>query len=76
MGKIKDVLLQECIDVFNREDVKKEIHILFTPIVDSVLRKIYPYIYVSLIFILINFMLMIGIFIGIVISYSRGSIPI
>jgi hypothetical protein len=52
-----------CITVLKREDVKSELKRLFTPIVDLILVDIYPYIYLSLIFVLISFVLHIGIFV-------------
>jgi len=52
-----------CITVLKREDVKSELKKLFTPIVDLILVDIYPYIYLSLIFVLISFVLHLGIFV-------------
>ena len=52
-----------CITVLKREDVKSELKRLFTPIVDLILVDIYPYIYLSLIFVLISFVLHLGIFV-------------
>jgi len=52
-----------CLDVLKREDVKKELKNLITPLVDLILVDIYPYIYLSLIFVVISFILHLGIFI-------------
>ena len=45
------------------KDVKDEIKALFQPIIDMVLQEIYPYIFLSMIFVLISFLLILGIFI-------------
>jgi hypothetical protein len=52
-----------CVKVLKREDVKSELKRLFTPIVDLILVDIYPYIYLSLIFVVISFVLHLGIFV-------------
>lgn len=52
-----------CLSTLKREDVKKDIKSIFAPIIDLILRDIYPYIYLSLIFVFISFILHLGIFI-------------
>ena len=46
-----------------REDVKNELKQLFKPIIQLILQEIYPYIYLSVLFLLISFFLVLGIFI-------------
>ena len=60
---IKDAIINECLLLLKRDDVKKELKQLLTPLIDLVLLKIYPYLYLSLIFVLISFLLHLGIFI-------------
>jgi len=52
-----------CIGILKREDVKKEIKSALAPLIDLVLVDIYPYIYLSLIFVIISFVLHLGIFV-------------
>lgn len=52
-----------CIGFLKREDVKKEIKSALSPLIDLVLVDIYPYIYLSLIFVIISFVLHLGIFV-------------
>ena len=64
---MKDTLIKQCLDILKREDVKQEIKLLFTPIIDIILCEIYPYLYliillVALIFILILAILIILVF--------------
>jgi hypothetical protein len=52
-----------CLKILKREDVKSELKNLMTPIIDVVMVDIYPYIYLSMIFVIISFLLHLGIFI-------------
>lgn len=63
MGKLKENIISECIEIIKRDDVKKEIKEMFSPIIDLILQEIYPYIFLSMIFVLISFLLILGIFI-------------
>ena len=56
---MKDTLVQQCLNILKREDVKKEFKMLLNPIIDFVLYEINPYIYitVSLVFILCVFII-------------------
>jgi len=60
---LKDAIIQECLIVLKRKDVKDEIKNLFTPVVDLIILQIYPYLYLCLMFVLISFLLHLGIFI-------------
>ena len=59
---IKDKLIDECINLIKRDDIKNEIKELMKPVIDMLLKEIYPYIYLSLIFVVISFLLILGIF--------------
>ena len=56
-------ITQACLGILKREDVKNELKNLMSPLVDLILVDIYPYIYLSLIFVCISFLLHLGIFI-------------
>jgi hypothetical protein len=60
---IKETIINECLLVLKRDDVKKELKNLLSPLIDLVLFQIYPYLYLSLLFVLISFLLHLGIFI-------------
>ena len=60
---IKDTIINECLLVLKRDDVKRELKNLLSPLIDLVLLQIYPYLYLSLLFVLISFLLHLGIFI-------------
>ena len=48
-------ITQACLGILKREDVKNELKNLMSPLVDMILVDIYPYIYLSLIFVCISF---------------------
>lgn len=60
---LKESIINECISIMKRDDVKSEIKSLLTPLIDLILIQIYPYLYLSLMFVLISFLLHLGIFI-------------
>ena len=60
---IKNLFLQQCLAILKREDVKNELKHLLRPMIDLILQEIYPYIFLSMIFVFISFLLILGIFI-------------
>lgn len=64
MPKENDVfIVDKCLEIIRKPEVKKEIKIFMKPIIDLVLQEIYPYIYLSVIFVIISFLLTLGIFV-------------
>jgi hypothetical protein len=60
---IKDTVLRQCLAILKREDVKTELKELMRPMIDLILVELYPYIFLSMIFVFISFLLILGIFI-------------
>lgn len=60
---MKETFLKQCLDILKREEVKQEFKILIRPIIDVILQELYPYIYLSVLFVLFSFFLTLGIFI-------------
>lgn len=64
---MNDKFINECLILLKREDIKKKIkgfiNPMIQPIVSIILKEISPYIYLSLIFVIISFLLHLGIFI-------------
>jgi len=60
---MKHAFIQQCLDILKREDVKDELKLLMRPMIDMILQEIYPYIFLSIIFVFISFLLILGIFI-------------
>lgn len=59
---MKEQFIEQCMLILSREDVKKELKELFKPLVSLIVQEIYPYIYLSLVFVIISFLLILGIF--------------
>ena len=60
---MKDEFVNSCLQVLKRNDVKESLKDLLRPVIDLVLQEIYPYIYLSMLFVCISFLLILEIFI-------------
>ena len=60
---LKNTLIQECINVLKREDVKNEFKTFIAPVIDIILAQINPYLYLCMMFVIISFLLHLGIFV-------------
>jgi hypothetical protein len=60
-GNMRDGMVDLCLAVLRRSDVKGELKTLLSPLVDPILDQLYPYIYLSLLFVIISFFLHLGI---------------
>ena len=51
---MKDSIVQQCLDILKREDIKNEFKMLLKPVIDFILYEINPYIYIimSLVFLI------------------------
>ena len=63
MNDIKESIIQQCLDVIKRKDVRRELQLLVKPMLNMILRELYPYVFMSLVFVIVSFLLVIGIFI-------------
>tara|TARA_Y100001970_G_C14259451_1_gene878613 strand:+ start:22050 stop:22280 length:231 start_codon:yes stop_codon:yes gene_type:complete len=63
MDNLKDTIINECLNTLKRDDVKNDIKELMKPLVDMIIQQLYPYIFLSIIFVSISFLLILGTFI-------------
>ena len=56
--------IDKCKLLLRRPDVQEELRMLVKPLLDYIMVFITPYIYISLILVVISFLLILGIFIG------------
>ena len=63
MKEIKDKISDYCLEFIKKDEVKQELKNLFKPIINLILEEFYPYIYLSLLLVIISFFLVLGIFI-------------
>ncbi len=63
MTDLKNKIIDECLQVLERDEVKNHFKNLMKPIIELLLKDLYPYIFLSIIFVFISFLLILGIFI-------------
>ena len=71
---IKNTIIQECIDVLKRDDVKTEFKILFQPLMDFVLNQISPYIYLTILLVFLIFIMILAILILLILVLRNKSL--
>lgn len=62
MVTMREEIIEQCIEILNRDNVKRELKEFLKPIISLILQEIYPYIYLSMIFVIISFLLVLGTF--------------
>ena len=62
-NNIRNIIVDQCLEILKREDVKREIKEVIKPMISILLQEIYPYIFISFLFVLISFLLILGIFV-------------
>jgi len=60
---LKDKFINECIEILKQEKVKAEFVHILKPLLNCILQELYPYIFLSLIFMIISFMMILSVFI-------------
>ena len=60
---MKDSLVQQCLDILKREDVKNECKMLLKPVIDFILYEINPYIYITVSLVFLIFVMILAILI-------------
>ena len=58
---MKDSLVQQCLDILKREDIKNELKMLFKPVIDFIMYEINPYIYISVALVFLIFVMILAI---------------
>lgn len=59
---MRQEFIDQCLIILSRDDVKSQLKELFKPIISLIVQEIYPYIYLTLIFVINCFLLILGIF--------------
>jgi hypothetical protein len=60
---MKDSIVQQCLDILKREDIKNEFKMLLNPIIDFILYEINPYIYIIMSLVFLIFVMILAILI-------------
>jgi hypothetical protein len=58
---MKESLIEQCLEILQREDIKREFKKLLKPVIDFILYEINPYIYITVFLVLIIFLLILAI---------------
>ena len=69
-----ETFIKKCFEMLKREDVKGELKKVLMPFIDIIIQELYPFIYLALLFVIISFLLILGIFILLMRNHSK--IPI
>ena len=63
MASLKEKIIEECLHFLEKNETREHFKKLLEPVVQSALQELYPYIFLSIIFVFISFLLILGIFI-------------
>ncbi len=58
---MKDSLVQQCLDILKRDDIKNEFKMLLKPVIDFILYEINPYIYIIVALVFLIFIMILAI---------------
>lgn len=70
---MKNQFLESVLKIIQKEEIKKEIIKICKPVLLVILNEIYPYLYFTMTFIIINFVLLLAIFIFLVRNKKKFS---
>lgn len=60
---MKESIVQQCLDILKREDIKNEFKMLLKPVIDFILYEINPYIYIIMSLVFLIFVMILAILI-------------
>ena len=60
---MKDSLVQQCLDILKRDDIKNELNLLSSSVIGFILYEIKPYVYMGILFIISMFIMNLAILI-------------
>ena len=64
---MKDSIVQQCLDILKREDIKNEFKMLLKPVIDFILYEINPYIYITVALVFLIFVMILAILVILII---------
>ena len=72
---MKDSLVNQCLDILKREDIKTEFKMLLKPVIDFILYEINPYIYITVSLVFLIFIMILAILIILIILLRNKQLP-
>jgi len=64
---MKDTLVQQCLDILKRDDIRNEFKMLLKPVIDFILYEINQYIYITVSLVFLIFIMILAILIILII---------
>ena len=58
---MKETIVQQCLDILKRDDVKNEFKSMLKPVIDFILYEINPYIYITVTLVFMIFIMILAI---------------
>ena len=58
---MKETIVQQCLDILKRDDVKNEFKSMLKPLIDFILYEINPYIYITVTLVFMIFIMILAI---------------
>ena len=71
---MKDSLVQQCLDILKRDDIKNEFKMLLKPVIDFILYEINPYIYITVALVFLIFIMILAILVILIILLRNKQI--
>lgn len=71
---MKDTIVQQCLDILKREDIKNEFKKLLRPVIDFILYEINPYIYIIMSLVFLIFIMILAILIMLILIIRNKQI--
>jgi hypothetical protein len=71
---MKDSLVQQCLDILKRDDIKNEFKMLLKPVIDFILYEINPYIYITVALVFLIFVMILAILIILIVLLRNKQI--
>jgi hypothetical protein len=63
--------MNDLVQMITKDDVKREMKVVMRPYINMLLKEIYPYLYVSLVFVCISFLMTLSIFVLLLKKYPN-----
>ena len=71
---MKDTLVQQCLDILKRDDIRDEFKMLLKPVIDFILYEINPYIYITVALVFLIFVMILAILVILIIILRNKQI--
>ena len=71
---MKDSLVQQCLDILKRDDIKNEFKMLLKPVIDFILYEINPYIYITVALVFLIFIMILAILVILIMLFRNKQI--